>query len=102
MKRALFFYSLLFLCTPSMAFAAPQTFSQLVDLILSYVNPIVSILVSLALLIFFWGIIKYIYSPGGEGHAQGRTVMVWGSIALFVLVCLWGLVYTVRVSLLGV
>ena len=45
----------------------------------------------LALLFFFWGIAKYIRSAGSEKD-EGKKVMVWGIVALFVMASVWGLV----------
>ena len=54
----------------------------------SYLIPIVF---TLALLYFFWGVVKYIKSEG-DGKAEGRQIMVWGVVALFVMSSIWGLV----------
>jgi len=56
------------------------------------VNIIVVILISLAILGFFWGVSKYMLS-GGDGAKveEGRKVMIYGIIALFVMVSLWGI-----------
>lgn len=75
----------------ALAQSTPRTFSGLVYMLISFINPLAAILVSLALLIFFWGIVQYIYSGGSEGHEHGRQLMVWGIVALFVLVSIWGL-----------
>ena len=77
--------------TVALAQSTPRTFSGLVYMLISFINPLAAILVSLALLIFFWGIVQYIYSGGSEGHENGRQLMVWGVVALFVLVSIWGL-----------
>jgi SNF family Na+-dependent transporter len=45
----------------------------------------------LALLFFFWGIAKYIWSAGNEKE-EGKKIMYWGVIALFVMSCVWGIV----------
>jgi len=47
---------------------------------------------TLALLLFFWGIAKYIWSEGTE-KAQGKQIMIWGVVALFVMSSIWGIVY---------
>ena len=81
----------LLLASPAVALAqqTPKTFGQLVQLIISLINPLIAVLSSLALLIFFYGIVTYIYSAGEEGHAKGRDLIVWGLVALFILVTLW-------------
>jgi len=54
----------------------------------------------LALLFFFWGIAKYIRSAGSEKD-EGKKVMVWGIVALFVMASVWGLVAFLQGELLG-
>jgi hypothetical protein len=61
-----------------------QSIGRLVDLAL----PIV---VGLALLGFFWGLAKFLFG-GAEGKDEAKTLMIWGLIALFVMVSVWGLV----------
>jgi len=49
---------------------------------------------ALALLAFFWGLAKFIFRVGGDEKAveEGKTIMKWGLIALFVMVSVWGIV----------
>jgi len=71
------------------AFGEIQGMLQVIkDLIVKYLIPIVF---SLALLYFFWGLAKYIRDTG-EGKEEGRMIMVWGVVALFVMSTIWGLV----------
>ncbi|MEK7135186.1 MAG: hypothetical protein AAB780_00575 [Patescibacteria group bacterium] len=53
------------------------------------------IAVALALLAFFWGLVRFIFAVGGDTAAveQGRTLMIWGLVALFVMVAVWGIIY---------
>ncbi|OGG43482.1 hypothetical protein A2841_02565 [Candidatus Kaiserbacteria bacterium RIFCSPHIGHO2_01_FULL_48_10] len=51
------------------------------------------IVVGLALLAFFWGLAMYIFNIGSdEGKKKGLQIMIWGIIALFVMVSVWGIV----------
>ena len=52
------------------------------------------LVVSLALLAFFWGVIRFILNinRGADSKEAGRGVLVWGVIALFVMVSIWGIV----------
>src|SRR3989344_2749345 len=77
--------------TPSFAFAAGLDNVLLtIQRLLNLATPIV---VALALLYFFWGLANYILSTGDEEkREQGRNIMIWGVIALFVMVAVWGLV----------
>lgn len=47
----------------------------------------------LALLFFFWGVARYILAVGSDGKEEGRKIMIWGVVALFVMSSVWGLVY---------
>jgi len=53
-----------------------------------------AIVAGLALLAFFWGLAKFLFINDGEEKTieEGRRVMTWGVIALFVMVSVWGLV----------
>src|SRR3989344_956700 len=77
--------------TPSFAFAAGLDNVLLtIQRLLNLATPIV---VALALLYFFWGLANYILSAGDtEKREEGRNIMIWGVIALFVMVSVWGLV----------
>ena len=55
------------------------------------VNAIIPILIGIAVIVFFWGLIKYIREPGKAGET-GKATMVAGLVALFVMVSLWGII----------
>ncbi|MFA6006254.1 MAG: hypothetical protein WC764_00805 [Candidatus Paceibacterota bacterium] len=59
----------------------------------SVMNLLVPIMVGLALIYFIYGLAEYILISGESGKKEeGRTRMIWGTIAMFVLVSVWGLV----------
>ncbi len=69
-----------------------MTFAGLVDSFTDLINGLVGLLVGVAMIIFLWGIVKYIYqsaSPKARGY--GRDMMVWGLVAMFVMVSVWGI-----------
>src|SRR3989344_7342310 len=48
---------------------------------------------ALALLAFFYGVAKYIFSAGDEdSKATGQRIMIGGVIGIFVIAMIWGLV----------
>ena len=79
---------------PSLVFA--QNLSNLETLVRSIgrlISLALPIVVAIALLAFFWGIVKYIFSASDEAKKkEGQTLMIWGLVALFVMVSVWGLV----------
>lgn len=63
------------------------------------INLATPIVVALALLYFFWGLATYILTAGGgeaEGKKKGRDIMIWGILALFIMVSIWGIINIVR------
>lgn len=56
-------------------------------------NMIIPVLIALALVIFFWGLIKYITKSGSEeGQKEGRKIMIAGLVVLFIMVSVWGII----------
>lgn len=56
------------------------------------IQNIIPIIIGLAVLVFVWGILQYVVSKEDTGKADGKKYMLWGIIALFVMVSVWGLV----------
>lgn len=58
-----------------------------------WVARLVILLVGVAVLIFMWGVIKFVAAAGDEEkRKEGKTFMLWGIIGIFVLVSVWALV----------
>lgn len=74
---------------PSMALAAGQGLAGVLDVISSLISTAVPIVISLAVLYFLWGLATYLLRQEKEA---GKEMMVWGIIALFIMVSIWGLV----------
>jgi hypothetical protein len=80
---------------PLMASAATAGASaqSIIGVIIGIVNTLIPFMLALALLAFFWGLVRYIWNSGdAEAQAAGKGIMIWGIIALFVMVAVWGLV----------
>ena len=57
------------------------------------VSAIIHLLFTLATAGFIWGVIRYFLNPNSEEERKkGKSYMLWGLIALFVMVSVWGLV----------
>ena len=88
-KRTLIAVSLW--CTPIIVFAQ-VTVGKLIDSAAELVLLFVPILLGLAVLTFFWGLVKFINQAGDEKAVEeGRSLMIWGMVAIFVMVALWGI-----------
>ena len=57
------------------------------------VRSIVPLLFSLATVGFIWGVIQMVINPeDAEKRKQDKMYMIWGIVALFVMLSIWGLV----------
>ncbi len=66
----------------------------------SAINLAITVVAGIAVLIFFYGVMKFVFQAGDEKkRAEGRSVMVWGLITMFVILGVWGLVAFLRVAL---
>lgn len=91
----------LIFASPFLASAQLVQTGTLLMTIKNFINIyLIPIVFSLALLLFFWGVVKYIWSEG-QGKAQGKQIMVWGVVALFVMTSIWGIVRFLQVDILG-
>lgn len=82
----------------AVAFAPALVFAQSLgnlEVLLKSVGRLVSlalpIVIALALLAFFWGLVGFLFG-GPEKKDDAKTMMIWGVVALFVMVSVWGLV----------
>ena len=81
-----------------LAAAAPAvttvtSFSSLIDKVVDVLGKIVPLLIGLAVVVFLYGVLKFITAAGDETkRKEGKDVIIYGIIGLFVMVSVWGLV----------
>lgn len=74
--------------------ASAQSLSNipiLIQFIGDVLNRIIPVVIALTVVIFFWGLFKYV-KDAGKGHKVGRNIMISGLLALFVMVSVWGII----------
>ncbi len=76
------------------AYAAKDSVSGLItelnNLFSVYIIPF---LITLAVFGFVYGVVKFFLNPDNEeGRKKGKDFIIWGLIALFVIVAMWGIV----------
>ncbi len=79
---------------PNTVFAAGiNNFADIVRKLTDVMSATIPGLFSLALLLFFWGIAKFVLNTSDEkAVAEGRKTMFYGIIALFVIFSVWGII----------
>ena len=68
--------------------STPSNLKELVDIFLDLIRTALPVIAGLALLVFIWGLVKFIFRVSGDEKAveEGKNLMKWGLIALFVLI----------------
>lgn len=77
------------------AVASAQAFEQLRDIVVIFgdiIDLLLPIVFALAILAFFYGIFLYVWGQSGESKVQGKNVMIWALVAIFVMASLFGII----------
>lgn len=88
---------------PNVSNLGNKNFQQLItDFILVATQYITTLLIALTVLTFLYGLMKYMYKgqSSDTARSEGRKLMLWGIIGLFVMTSVWGLV-TILASVIG-
>lgn len=109
-KNKLFYTLILFLSVNNISFAASDGTENIKTLLNNISNNILStagtVLMTAAFITFFYGIVMFIIgrvSDSGDLKSieKGKEFMLWGLVALFVMVSVWGIIRMAQ-GLLGV
>ena len=94
---------LLIILTPLVSSAAPETFADLVGILLELIGLMIPFIFGLTLLVLFWGITKaWIINSGDAAEIEkGKKLVVAGIIALVIMSGIWGIIGMLRSSLFG-
>lgn len=94
-KIAFYIASLAVFMTPLVYAQEKNTYAErLVDnIIKNIINPIILVLMGLALAVFIWGVIEFIAKSGEDTDAvvTGKRHMIYGIIGLAIMVSVFGI-----------
>jgi hypothetical protein len=81
---------------PQLVFAAPDTFTKLVALVVLIINVATPSLIALALVLFLVRVLMSMTGAGegkekGASYARLKEIMLWGIGIIFVMVSIWGI-----------
>ena len=83
-----------FMPLAALAATGPGTLGEVVGTFGDLIGMAVPIAAALALLAFFWGLALYLFNFGegkDEKQKQGRNLMIYGILAIFVMVSVFGI-----------
>jgi hypothetical protein len=87
---------------PAVTFAALGGLKSLLGEVRQILALLEPIIFGLAFLFFFWGVGQFILSAGDpKARTEGRNKMIWGVVALFVMVSIIGILHFVG-GLIGI
>ena len=73
---------------------------ELIDFGVDALTALFPLAISLAVVVFMWGIVKFVAHAGDEKAVEeGKQVIVYGLAAIFVIVTLWGIVGFITTTL---
>ena len=56
-------------------------------------NPLIILAFVVALIVFFWGLVEFIYKAGSEdGREVGKRNIMWGIVGMFVMIGVYGII----------
>jgi len=85
----------LVLLIPSFSFAAWNDIATTLTDLQTKTRFFGDLLMTLAVVLFFWGVVKFIAQDKKD---EGKTMMIWGIVALFVMFTIWGIISFMQTS----
>jgi hypothetical protein len=83
---------------PSVVFAQ-RTLATLLKTVVEIISAAIPLVMLFALIFFIWGAIRLIYGAGDDRAREvGKQTMIWGTVALFCMVAIWGIVEIIQNS----
>mgnify|MGYP003395932406 CR=1 FL=1 len=99
-------YNSLIALSPVMSFAQQSPDTSALDDMVAFIGRTISALIpimfGLAIIFFFWGLIQFLRAAGDpKAKETGRNHMIWGIIAIAVMLSIYGLADWLR-NLFGI
>ena len=60
-------------------------------------NDVMVLFITLAIVVFFWGLVRYIISDG-EVRAAGLATIFYSIVAIFIMVSIWGVIHLLQAT----
>ncbi len=86
---------------PGVALAAPGTLKDLAKEIVTVINAATVTLIFAGLVIYLYGAGINIFKAGERGSKELNKYLVWGILAIFVMVSVWGILRLLQDTVFG-
>ena len=99
-------YSLAAALATAMSFVPLLAFAQasvesVTSTVSSLINYAIGALIGIAIIAFFWGLVKYLFQNGSAEKGKGAKLMIYGIITLTVMLSIYGIIRLLQNSILG-
>jgi len=85
---------------PFLAYAQEPSFRKLLVNTAKFSTILIPVAFTVVLLVFFFGVVKYVRNAGNEeAREDGRRLIIGGIIGIFVVTSIWGIIYFLRKDL---
>jgi len=80
----------------------PTTIGTILDMFLDITVYLIEIFEVLAFVAFFYGLAIFLSNRESKTlNERGKNIMIWGTVALFVLVSIWGIIGVLQNTFVG-
>ncbi|OGZ56148.1 MAG: hypothetical protein A3J04_00310 [Candidatus Ryanbacteria bacterium RIFCSPLOWO2_02_FULL_47_14] len=101
-KEVLSLALILAVAAPSLALAQPGNLGTLNRTLLDFLNGAIKVLVALTVLVFIFGVIRYIAAGGDpEATKKARGFILWSVIGFALILGIWGVARFFLVGIFG-
>lgn len=84
-----------------LAASAQATVTSVTTTLSSLINYTIGALIGIAIIAFFWGLVKYLFQNGSAEKGKGGKLMVYGIVTLTVMLSLYGIIRLLQNSTVG-
>jgi len=72
--------------------ASAQTWVNFLTRFMQLLNMVLPMIIAFTIVFFFWGVVKFIQADESTQKSEAKGLLVYGIVAIFVMVSIWGLV----------
>lgn len=91
-----------FFASGNLVYAQDRTLASILGIFIDIIDAAIPLVMLAALLFFMYGVVTLIYGAGNDqSRNAAKQTMVWGLIALFCMVAIWGIVEVIQRTFFG-
>ncbi len=87
----------MFFISQTYAAVSADAFGKAIDPVINHiVNPVVALMFAVALVVFTYGVLRYVWgSSDGDARTHAKYSMIGGIVGMFIMTSAWGIIYLI-------